>query len=912
LRALVDEAGFRAAHLAGAPPLSVQAPGVEAAAVEAMWRGLVVEPPDGLRVMAEHPDAACGDAAARAGVAVTHGFIAPTGGVLWLAADDPEAFTADVVAAVREVLATRPAPLPPDEVERLRLAFSAGRQGLYDVDLTSGAVAVNLPYVEMLGYDPATFRETDAAWLARLHPDDLERVQTAYRDYTSGASPDYRVEFRQHTREGEWKWLLSVGRIVSWSDDGRPTRMVGTHTDISAIKAAQAELAHLRARAETMLALPAAAEDRDDAAFLQYGLDQIERLTDSRIAFLHFVDEEAETIELIAWSTETLRSACKAAYDRHYPIASAGIWADAYRRRAPVVVNDYASATGKCGLPPGHANLIRLVSVPVIEGGRVRVLTGVGNKATPYSAADIDTVRLLSEELWRVVQRRRAEAARHLQTAALEATAVAVVITDRDGTLEWCNPAFTALTGYTRDEALGRKPGDLVRSGVQAAPFYGDLWSTVLAGRVWAGELTNRRKDGSTYPESMTVTPVCDAEGQVRHFIAVKHDLTTERAIQSRLHQAEKMESIGRLAGGVAHDFNNVLTVIGSVADASLSKLHGDDPLRPDLQEILDACERAARLTRQLLTFSRQDVRTQRPVDLRAVVGDLLRMLGRLIGDHISLVTDLGSEPRWIEGDTGQLEQVVVNLVVNARDAMPAGGTVTVALDEVGVAPGEDPVVAAGGRFVRLRVEDTGVGMDEATRRRIFEPFFTTKPKGKGTGLGLATVYGVVQQSGGHIRVDSVVGRGTRFEVMLPCAEPAAVPVEVAPPPGDSLADAKPASVLVVDDEPALRAVTARVLRAAGYTVRVAGNAAEALRVAADAEDEIELLLTDVVMPGASGPELAEQLRATIPGLCVLFTSGFSGDKITRHVPTEAFLPKPYTVDELLARVAARLGTRRA
>jgi PAS domain S-box-containing protein len=273
--------------------------------------------------------------------------------------------------------------------------------------------------------------------------------------------------------------------------------------------------------------------------------------------------------------------------------------------------------------------------------------------------------------------RRQAEAALRLQGAALNAAANPIVITDRAGTITWANPAFTELSGYQVDEAVGRNPRDLVKSGIHPPEFYREMWNTVLAGRVWRGEMTNRRKDGTVYPEELTITPVHDERGEITHFIAIKRDLSSEKTLQSQLLQSQKMESVGRLAGGVAHDFNNLLTVISGTVDLALTALAPNDPLHSDLREVQRAAERATALTRQLLAFSRQQVMRPHALDLNRLITDLLKMLGRLIGEDIDLVMDLADDLAPVLADGGQLEQAIVNLTINARDAMPRGGTLT-------------------------------------------------------------------------------------------------------------------------------------------------------------------------------------------------------------------------------------------
>ncbi len=498
--------------------------------------------------------------------------------------------------------------------------------------------------------------------------------------------------------------------------------------------------------------------------------------------------------------------------------------------------------------------------------------------------------------------RRRAEAAQHLQTSALQAAANGIVITDLAGTVVWVNDALCALTGYAPDELVGQSFRQL-RSGVQGVEFYREMWGAILAGRVWHGELVNRRKDGSLYEEEMTITPVQGEGGAVTHFVAIKNDVSARNRAAEGLRVAQRLEAVGQLAGGVAHDFNNLLSVILSYTELAVDDLRAGDPLRADLEQVVAAARRAAVLTRQLLAFSRRQVLEPEAIDVDELLADLAQMLGRLIGETIAFEVNAGESRHPTHADRGQLEQVVMNLVVNARDAMPGGGTLTVetATVQLDVERARSLAVAPG-VYVELAVRDTGTGMDEATRARIFEPFFTTKAVGKGTGLGLAMAHGIVKQSGGGIEVESAPGRGSTFRVYLPLSEG-----DAPPPPSERRASERSRgheSVLVVEDEPVLRVLVRRMLVTAGYRVEVAANAGDALLYCERHGKELDLLLTDLVMPGMDGCQLADRLAPLCPGARVLFMSGYSGDVLERHDLTgRAFLPKPFDVATLTGKV---------
>ena len=435
-----------------------------------------------------------------------------------------------------------------------------------------------------------------------------------------------------------------------------------------------------------------------------------------------------------------------------------------------------------------------------------------------------------------VTQDAQAQGVLRLQSAALNAAANGIVITDRAGIIVWVNPAFVRLTGYSAEEAVGRNPRALVKSGVHDAVLYEELWTTILAGHVWTGEMTNRRKDGTLYTERQTITPVKGPDGQILHFISIKQDLSDEKRLEAQFLQSQKMEVVGRLAGGVAHDFNNLLTVINMTADLAAENLRKGDPLREDFAEIRRAGERAAGLTRQLLAFSRKQLLTPGVLDLGALVQDMSSMLQRLIGEDIQLAVKASDGLGRVKADPGQIEQVIMNLAVNARDAMPDGGKLTIETRDVLI---DESTVAThpgmhAGPYVMVAVSDTGSGMDDATRARIF----ATKESGKGTGLGLSTVYGIVKQSGGGVWVYSEPGRGTTFKIYLPRISEPLPAVAAAPRPTASTGTE---TILVVEDEAALRMLATRMLRSAGYTVLEAANADAALLVVQREEQPVHV-----------------------------------------------------------------------
>ncbi len=472
-----------------------------------------------------------------------------------------------------------------------------------------------------------------------------------------------------------------------------------------------------------------------------------------------------------------------------------------------------------------------------------------------------------------------------------------VFSTDLDGIITFVNPSVSRF-GYRREEVIGRSrddfmhPDDLPRLRELARrepPTHGPIEYRIVGA---AGRVHTVRS--ATHPLVVGAT-VVGATGVIV-------DLTTQRETEEQLRAAQRMEAVGRLAGGVAHDFNNLLTVILSYTQLAKASIGRDDPLRGDLGEIERAAQRAESLTRQLLAFSRRQVLRPERVSLNDLVGGLSKMLQRLIGEHVELSVDVSPQLFDVQADRGQVEQVIMNLVLNARDAMPGGGRVKITAGSVTLDGARaEALQISDGPYAELSVIDTGHGMEDATRARIFEPFFTTKPVGKGTGLGLSMVYGLVKQSGGAVIVESEPGKGATFRVYLPRYK------------GESVESPRPASVhaapgsetiLFVEDEGALRSAASRMLSSTGYQVITAADAFEALRLVEEHGPRIRLVVTDVVMPGMNGRELADRLARLCPDLKVLFTSGYTDETIAEHdVLGRAFLPKPYEMRALTASV---------
>ena len=501
-------------------------------------------------------------------------------------------------------------------------------------------------------------------------------------------------------------------------------------------------------------------------------------------------------------------------------------------------------------------------------------------------------------------ERRMAAQEHERLIGAIEQSGEAIVITDAQSNILYVNPAFTRVSGYSREETTGQNPR-ILSSGMNDAKLYADLWRTLHAGRTWNGQFVNKRKDGSLYTEMATLSPVVDENQKVVNYVAVKRDVTQEiaaakekEALQSQLAQAQKLESVGCLAGGVAHDFNNMLQTILGYTEMALEQVPPEQSLHDDLLEIKKTALRSSSLTRQLLTFARKQSIEPAELNLRETVEGLLNMLRRTVGDNIRLEWDPPAETGYVMMDKGQFEQVVFNLCINARDAIGKTGIISVSLDNVDVTPHNEKQYAGIplGRYVKLAVRDDGQGIEPGIRDKIFEPFFTTKPLGQGTGLGLSVVYGIVTQTKGEIRLESELGKGSEFQVFLPRhRNPVAPPV---PSPSAPENEAQHATILLVDDEAMILRPTQQILERLGHRVISANSPKEAIKIFEALADEINLLITDVTMPDMSGPEMVTQLIRLRPNLKFFFMSGHTAKLLQKHGFDERsmnFIEKPFT-----------------
>jgi len=748
-----------------------------------------------------------------------------------------------------------------------------------------------------------------------VHPQDRRRVVNDLRKVPDGEETAFAslYELRIINREGRVRWLQASTTPVPWEGKTATLHFI---IDVTPSRR-QKEMQEALSRASIAMAGTVAPDDIFPVVARE--LDSI----DSRIHAFTLNGDGTLSLSFLGKSPVVTAELAKIFRAPSAPFAfnEAGEFAQVVLGRRTLLITDITTLLESVFIPelrhviPDVVKAIgvpRLILAPLADDSSVIGMIALEN--ADLLEADLPTVTAFALQMGSALQRTRMSQAIMRENAerchaqeertrlftAIEQAAEYVLITDANGLITYANPAFERVTGYSREEAIGKSPR-ILKSGRQSVAFYLHMWEVIRAGNVWRGQLVNRRKDGSTYLEEASISPVKAEDGRIVSFVAVKRDVTEATELEGRLRHAQKMEAVGRLAGGVAHDFNNILTTITGYADILLTGLGDDDPRTQEVREILAASRRATGLTRQLLTFSRKQVISPRLVSLNAVIENLHAMLRPLIGEDIELAYELSRELWPVLADTGQIEQVVVNLTVNARDAMPGGGTLTFRTQNL---LRESGPLAPPIEQVMLTVRDTGAGMTEEVRSHLFEPFFTTKKAGAGTGLGLATVYGIVNQSHGQIEVASELGKGTEFRLYFPrdsgnLFHEDGERGDVGLPRGRE-------TILLVEDEQAVRSLTRILLHGWGYSVLEAALPSEAIAIAERERDSIRLLLTDVVMPEMRGSELANHILPRCPSAAVLYMSGYPDDEglgLDRHSPMVHFLPKPFTPESLARKV---------
>jgi PAS domain S-box-containing protein len=786
---------------------------------------------------------------------------------------------------------------------RYRSLFDGVPVGLYRITAQGRILDANPALVEMLGYpDRESLLAVNAADFY-LDPEDRYRRQALLKQ--AGIVRDFEMQWCR--RDGAIIWVRDTARAVR-DADGQVQCHEGSLEDITERKQAE-EQVHRRNRELALLyrVIAASATSQEMQPILEAVCLELALAFDVPQSAAALLNKEKTEAVVVA---EYVAEGRPPALGETIPAARNPSSQYLLEHKAPLVVDD---AQTDPRLEPIHdlmrqRGTVSLLLLPLLVEGEVVGSLGVdATEPRPFSAEEVNLACRVAEEVSGALARARLQETQRRLSTAVEQAAGAVIITDTDGTIRYVNRAFEKTTGYSRTEAVGQN-AHILKSGKHNAAFYRELWQTLSAGQVWQGRFVNKRKEGSLFTEDATITPVRNQAGQVVNYVATLRDVTREVELEKQFLQAQKMEAVGRLAGGVAHDFNNLLTVIRLSTRMLERKLRPEDPLWQHVQRIQDAGRQAANLTKQLLAFSRREIIEPQVLDLNQVMNDLEEMLRRLITEDIELTTRLADDLWPVKADPTQIEQVVVNLAVNARDAMPGGGKLTIETGNavLDAAYAAHHLEVEPGEYVMLAVSDTGTGMSDKVKAHLFEPFFSTKEKGKGTGLGLATVFGIVKQNKGHIGVYSEVGQGTTFKIYLPHVSegvrtPSDLPTTGATPPARVSE-----TLLLVEDKTGVRELVRDILAAQGYRVLTAQDGVEALQVAQRHEGPIHLLLTNVVMPRLGGRALADHLKPHRPEMRVLYTSGYTDDPIVHHgVLAEGihFLSKPFEMETLARKV---------
>ena len=521
-----------------------------------------------------------------------------------------------------------------------------------------------------------------------------------------------------------------------------------------------------------------------------------------------------------------------------------------------------------------------------------------GHAALQMSLRDITEQKEAQRELLRLKR-------------AVESAAEVIMVTAPDGTIQYVNPAFTEVTGFTPGEAVGKKP-NILKSGKQDRAFYEALWATLLAGETWSGRLVNMKKNGGLYTEEATISPVLDSKSKILNFVAVKRDITEQLDADRRLQQAQKLEALGTLAGGIAHDFNNVLAAIIGYGQMASEEAAEDSEARSDVEHMLAAAQRAKDLVRQILTFSRQGEEQRRPVKIHLIVGEALRLLRPGLPSTIDIREDIDKNCRPVFADPTQIHQVVMNLCTNAYYAMrESGGVLEVSLTEVKVNGSgfRTNLALADGAYAKLSITDTGCGMDADTLDRMYDPFFTTKAPGEGTGLGLATVHGIISRQGGAIDVDTRPGAGTRFDIYLPCHEDSA---EIDPPRPGTPIRGRGETIMVVDDEANLVEMLSRELGRLGYSTVPVVSSLKAIDLFRAHPEIYDMIITDQTMPKVTGEALAREVLRIRPEIPIIMLSGWSKPEVqeeARKLGVRSFISKPFDLGVITHEIRALLDS---
>lgn len=781
-----------------------------------------------------------------------------------------------------------------DEAQRI------AHLGSWQLDLETNKLSWTDEIYRIFGLQPQEFGADYESFLEVVHPEDREYVHRAFMTSVEEDRP-YDIEHRiVKSSSGETRYVQEKCEHIK-NGSGKIVRSCGTVLDITERKKAEKDLAErimlaeLAADVGNALTMPGKLPE-----VLQRCTEAFVRHLGAAFARIWVFNEKENCLDLQA--SAGMYTHVNGRHARIKPgefkIGTIGL-----ERRACLTNNLLGDPHIEDQEWVRKEGLQSFAGHPLIVGERLVGVMGMFSRE-PFTGITLKVLSSVADEIAIGIEHKLSEEELLKLSSAVDQSPATILITDVKGDIEFVNPRFTQVTGYSPEEVRGRSTR-ILKSGNTPPEVYQGLWSTITAGKVWHGELQNKKKNGEFYFEAVTISPIKNREGVITHFVAIKEDITERRRLEEQLRHSQKMEAIGLLAGGIAHDFNNMLTVIIGYGGVLQMAMAPDHPLLPNVDRILLVAERAAGLTSSLLAFSRKQATRTEPVNLNSIIRKVEKFLARIIGEDIKIQTALGSETLITNADSGQMEQVLMNLATNARDAMPRGGIFSIATDFVAI--DEAFINAHGygepGPYALVSVTDTGEGMDAATASRVFEPFFTTKEVGKGTGLGLSIVYGIIKQHNGYITLYSEPGRGTTFRIYLPLTDAAALVQGQAPsaPPRRGSE-----TILLAEDDAEVRDITKNILTEFGYTVIEAVDGEDALNKYLENRSRIQLLLLDMIMPKKNGKMVYHEIRAAGSEVRVIFLSGYPPDMIFKNVMLDRgveLLMKPVSPQNLLRKI---------
>ncbi len=790
--------------------------------------------------------------------------------------------------------------------ERFRLAMSGATDGLWDWDLKTQEMYYSPRWKSMLGYSDHELENNMGTWERLLHPDDRASSAAFIKDFLEGYAGKFELEFRLRHKDGSYRDILSRAFLVH-DDDGRPARLAGTHVDVTERRRIEERLRKEAERNRVLLEMYEKAAHLTDNELYESVLAQAVRITDSEIGFFHALSDDQDSIVLTTWDKKTMRN-CSVPEPKHYPVDQAGNWVDCVRLGRPVVYNDYQTSPNRKGLPEGHVPLRRFMSIPVIEDGKVRFIFGVGNKTGDYEEHDMVQLQIVAGELHKITAKRRSdEALRRSEEFIrniLDTVDEGFVVIGRDMKILAANRAFCAWN----DEAgsahgrpvLGRHCYEISHKKTRPCDEDGELCAVKRVfetGKPQAAMHKHEDAKGNILYVETKAFPMRDAEGRVTSAIETIHNITERHLLEEQQLKSQKLEAIGTLAGGIAHDFRNLLQ--GVFGYISLAKM---DPDKGKSLAALEQAEKALNLsinlTNQLLTFSKGGKPVKKRLDVLPVVESAVKFALSGSRSYDRLEYDPGLWP--VEADEGQIAQVIQNIVLNAHEAMPGGGPINISVRNVRACT--DKMLPGEGKFVSIVIEDSGAGIPRQHISRIFDPYFTTKQRG--SGLGLATSYSIIKNHGGLIDVRSEEGKGSAFSICLPASEDRTerAAQSIIPAPW------RKGKVLVMDDEEIVRDVVSQMLQTIGHEVVCTENGEEAIEKLREAtgcgrKNIFDAAILDLTVKGGMGGEqVAAKLAEIDPDIKIIVSSGYSDSSIVSNYRAYGFsasLSKPYTIEVL-------------